>query len=161
MNFMVFLVPKKMLHLVFMHFFCLIITAEISKIKKGTQGGLYFTFNALLISQGIKCCHLQEKNGQLFGILRFFRFLIDRVLFRLLFESSLIGSSSVFSVIRLFYWVISLSFQHAAIYSQNMFLLFFIKADILFYIIFLKRSLRLTITLTCFNDFSKTDSQTN
>ena len=63
MNFMVFLVPKKMLHLVFMHFFCLIITAEISKIKKRTQGGLYFTFNALLISQGIKCCYLQEKNG--------------------------------------------------------------------------------------------------
>ena len=72
-----------------------------------------------------------------------FRFLSDRVLFRflsdrVLFESPVIGSSSWSSVIDSSLGSSVLFFCHAAIY-QNVLLHFFLKADVLFYIIFSKR----------------------
>ena len=36
---------------------------------------------------------------------------------------------------------------------------FLLKRDVLFYIIFSKRSSQLPISLTCFNNFNKTDNE--
>ena len=81
-----------------------------------------------------------------------FRFLSDGVFLRVLsdrifFESSVIGSSSGSSVIdsSIGPWV--LFFRHAAIFYQNVLLIFFLlKVDVLFYITFSKRTLHLKIS---------------
>ena len=83
----------------------------------------------------------------------FYNFLSDNVLF----ESSVMGSSSGSSVIDSYLGSPVLFFWHAAIFYQNELLLFLLKTDVLFYIKFSKRSLHLTISLTCFNNFNKAD----
>ena len=79
-----------------------------------------------------------------------FRFLSDRILLgvfsdNVLFESSAIGCSSGFSVIDSSLGSSVLFFRHAARFYQNVLLLFLLKTDVLFYIIFSKRSSHLTI----------------
>ena len=80
----------------------------------------------------------------------FFRFHNARVLFmflsdRVLLISSVIGSSSGSSVIDPSLGSSVLFFQHATIFFQNMLLVFLFKKDVLFYIIFSKRTSHLII----------------
>ena len=80
----------------------------------------------------------------------FFRFLSDRVLLRVLsgtklFESSVIDFSSGSSIIYSSLGSSVLFFRHVAIYYQNVLLLFLLKADVLIYIIFSKRTSHVTI----------------
>ena len=91
-----------------------------------------------------------------------FRFLSDKFLFRVLsgrivFESLLIGSSSGSSVINSSLGSSVLFFWYATIFLSKLLLL----KHVLFYILFSKRSSHLTISLTCFDEFSfnKTDSK--
>ena len=74
-----------------------------------------------------------------------FRFHSDRVLFRVLsdripFESSIIGSSLGSSVIDASLGPSMLFFRHAAIFYQNVLLLFLLKPEVLFHNIFSKRT---------------------
>ena len=91
------------------------------------------------------------------------RFLSDRVLLRVLFESSVTGFSSGSPVIDSSLRSSVPLFRPAAnflvllpFFSTTT---FFIKTDVLFYIKFSKESSHLTITSACFNNFSKTDSE--
>ena len=81
-----------------------------------------------------------------------FRFLSDRVLLRVLsskvlFNSSMIGSSSNSSVMDSFLGLSVLFFRHAAIiFIKTCYYFLLLKADVLFYIIFSKRTSHLTIS---------------
>ena len=91
------------------------------------------------------------------------RFHSDRALLRffgdgVLFESSVIYSSSWSSVIDSSLGSSGLFFRHAAVFLiKTCYYFFLLKTDVLFYIAFSKRSSYLTISLTCFNTFNKTD----
>ena len=75
----------------------------------------------------------------------FIRFLIDRALLRALsdrihFEFLVIGSSSGYSVIDSSHGLSVLFFRHAVVFYQNVLLLYLLKAEVLFCVIFLKRT---------------------
>ena len=70
------------------------------------------------------------------------KFLSDRIFF----ESSVIDSSSGFSIVDSSLLSSMLFFRHAAIYQNVLLRFYLLKADILFYIIFSKRFAHLTIS---------------
>ena len=75
----------------------------------------------------------------------FIRFLSDRALLRALsdrihFEFLVIGSSSGYSVIDSSHGLSVLFFRHAVVFYQNVLLLYLLKAEVLFCVIFLKRT---------------------
>ena len=89
-----------------------------------------------------------------------FKFLSDRVLFmvlsdRALFQSSVVCSSEGSSVIDSSLGLLVLLFRCVGTFLSKSATTFFIKTDVLFYIIFSKRCLFLTIRLTCFDEFQQ------
>ena len=97
---------------------------------------------------------------KLLRVLKIRRVLSDRILFRfprdkVLFESSVIGSSSRSSVIDFSFGSPVVFFRHVAIFYQNVLLLFFIKnrCSVLYYLF--KRKFTLKISLTRFNTSTK------
>ena len=94
----------------------------------------------------------------------FLRFLSDRVLSRVLsdrvlFDSSVISSSSGSSMIDSSCSSSVLFFRFVALFYKNVVLLFRKKQQMFCFTLYFQKEVHWTISLTCFNNFNKNDSE--